>query len=372
MRIALITESVDRETGIGRIVHALARQFTQRGHEIHILAQHIAVEDSASHVHRLPRPTCWHSINRLALRYSVPPVLRKLDCDVANSYIVGRGATVVTAQSCHAAGLALRAQYDRMRPPGNAGLFDRIAVRDEKVLFQSPTTRRIIAVSQLVKNQICEYYEVDEKKIAIVPNGVDLQRFDEQRKGERRVEIRRALKLNDEERVLLFAGNEFARKGLHVILRAMARLRTYPLRLLVLGGDDPRPFVKLAQALGVDERLLFIGRKPEPEQYFAAGDVFVFPTFYEPFGLVIIEAMAAGIPVVTSKHAGAVEGMKTGEHGIFIDDPDSEEEVAAGLKCILDDATLSNLLVRNAREKVQAYGWESVAERTLNVYREAL
>jgi UDP-glucose:(heptosyl)LPS alpha-1,3-glucosyltransferase len=372
MRIALVTESVDNETGIGRIVYALSQQFVQRGHDIYLVAHNISVANHASHVYRITRPTPWHSVNRFMLRYSVPRVLRTLGCDVVNSYLVGRGATVITAQSCHAAGVSLRVQDPEIRPRGNAGLFDRIAVQDEKALFRSSDTRRIIAVSRLVKHQICEYYKVDEEKIVVIPNGVDLERFAGLRNAEKPQALRYKMGLHEDERVLLFVGNEFARKGLHVVIKAMSRLRGYPMRLVVLGGDDPAPFVRLASRFGLASKIEFRGSVSGPEEYFCIADAFVFPTYYEPFGLVIIEAMAAGVPVITSKYAGAVEGMHHGVDGLFLDNPASEEELAATLQQLLDNPGLSDTLTRNATNRVRAFSWDLIAEKTLDVYRAAI
>jgi UDP-glucose:(heptosyl)LPS alpha-1,3-glucosyltransferase len=368
MRIALVTESVDRKTGIGRVVYELARQFVRRNHEVHLVAQTVAVNDHGSRVHQIRAASPWHSVNRFVMRYSVPRLLRELDSQVINSFLIGRGATVVTAQSCHAAGIALRSQYKEIRPRGNRGIFDRVAIHDEKTLFNSPTTRQIIAVSQLVKKQICEYYNVDEAKVAVVPNGVDLQRFEELQRSEKRDAWRRDMNLRDDERVLLFVGNEFARKGLHVVIETIARLRNYPLRLVIVGGDNPVPFLRIAEALGITKKLIFVGSVEVPEQYFALADVFVFPTFYEPFGLVIIEAMAAGVPVITSKHAGAVEGMRHGEEGLFLENPSSVEELSTTLRRLLDDPQLSDMVVRKAFDKVRLFSWDQIAESTLNVY----
>ena len=98
-------------------------------------------------------------------------------------------------------------------------------------------------------------------------------------------------------------------------------------------------------------------------------DALVFPTHYEPFGMVIIEAMAAGIPVIASRTAGAVEDLTDGVHGLYLDDPYSSGELSRRIRLLLEDATLRETLSRNGRMVAERYGWPVIAARYIDLYR---
>jgi UDP-glucose:(heptosyl)LPS alpha-1,3-glucosyltransferase len=106
------------------------------------------------------------------------------------------------------------------------------------------------------------------------------------------------------------------------------------------------------------------------ERFFAAADLFVFPTLYEPYGMVISEAMASGIPVITSRAAGAAELIEHGETGWLTADPWDPDQIAVGLRALAADPGLRQRMGAAARSKIEAYTWDRAAEQTMAVYRE--
>jgi glycosyltransferase involved in cell wall biosynthesis len=119
----------------------------------------------------------------------------------------------------------------------------------------------------------------------------------------------------------------------------------------------------------VGSKLRFLGRVPGPERWYSAADAFVLPTWYEPFGMVIVEAMAAGLPVITSAAAGAVEGFSDGREGVYLRDAFSGDELAGAIFRVRQDDTLRGSLIREGRSAAGKLGWPDVAARTLRVYR---
>jgi UDP-glucose:(heptosyl)LPS alpha-1,3-glucosyltransferase len=371
MNIALLTQSCDNETGIGRIVLSLAKEFVSRGHDVDLVAQVFDNTPAGTRTHRIPSAFRLNSVNRLFLRYASGHVVRSLHCDIVNSFAVGRGASVITAQSCHRAGVVIRNEQRNGRIwRRNLGFFDHVALADERFLFCSSHTQRIIAVSALVRNQIVSYYGVEPERIAVIPNGVDVHRFTQLQRTVEGEAIRRTLGVGAGECLLLFVGNEFDRKGLQYIIESIAALRRSDLRLLVVGADDRRPYRELARRLHVEDKILFAGKVNGPEEYFFAADIFVLPTLYEPFGLVILEAMAAGVPVITAKDAGAVEGLRHGVHGLYLDDPRSVDELSQTIQQLTDDEELRRQMSSVNLAAVRNYSWERIAEKTLDVYRQ--
>ncbi len=369
MRIALVAQSCDNITGVGRIVSSLGEEFAAGVHEVHIVAQRISAVPQGAEPHKVFGFSSMNGVNKALFRYITPGVIRSLNCDVVNAFGVGRTATVVTAQSCHRAGMELLKKFTRERIwESNFGLFDRISLDDEQALFTSPKTKQIIAVSQFVKEQIAALYRVDRDRITVIPNGVNLSAFADN--AAQRIFLRAKYELTPEDFALLFIGNEFDRKGLQTIIEALNVLRGQKHRLFIVGRGNSVPYKALAERLGVTDRVMFLGETNAPERLLALADAFVLPSLYEPFGIVVIEAMAAGVPVVTSRLTGAVEGMTHAEHGLYLDDPTSARELAHAVEELTNDGSLRHRLIEKGKMEAEQFSWQRIAARTLEVYEQ--
>jgi UDP-glucose:(heptosyl)LPS alpha-1,3-glucosyltransferase len=356
--ITLVAQSVDDSTGLGRIASALAGEYITTGHEVHIVSQQCIATPGSWH--RVPSFALTPALGKIAFRLFEPSRSRSVHDSIIHAFGVGAEADFVAAQSCHKAAVKLQRIRGTNRIANrNWGLYDRLSVGDERRLFTSPRLKRIVAVSQLVREQILEEYRIPGEAVCVIPNGVHLSRFPKQGKSE----------TPSRSFVLLFVGNEFDRKGLQTAIEALPLLSEFPLELHVAGSDDPAPYAQRARELKVIDRVKFLGSVAAPESLFTQADAFVFPTYYEPFGMVIIEAMAAGIPVITTRAAGAVEGLTDGVHGLYVDDPCSAEEVAGRLRMLLNDAGLRRSLSANGLTAAQSYGWPVIAARYLELYR---
>jgi UDP-glucose:(heptosyl)LPS alpha-1,3-glucosyltransferase len=200
---------------------------------------------------------------------------------------------------------------------------------ERKIL--SPATAGFIANSRLVARQARRFYGVAEKQISIVYPWIDTERFNLTARSRWRDEARRALAIEKDEIVLLFAANNFARKGLAVALGALAKLGPggSPYRLIVAGAGAIAGFRRAAQRLGVGEKTTFVGAVADLERYYAAADIFILPTRYDPCATVCLEAMACGLPVITTAMNGAVEWIEDGENGLVLDADAAAQSVAA-------------------------------------------
>jgi UDP-glucose:(heptosyl)LPS alpha-1,3-glucosyltransferase len=233
-------------------------------------------------------------------------------------------------------------------------------------------SKAIIAISKRVKNEVLENYpDVPKDKIHVVYSGVNLKEFHPRYRKFYLKEIREkhSIPLNDI--VILFVGNPFGRKGLEFAIKAFATLEFKNLTFLISGKDNPKPYQLLAKKLGISDKIRFnIGLTSEIYKYFAASDIFLFPTLYEPFGLVILEAMASGLPVVTSKIAGAAELIEDGKEGLLLENPKNPKEIADKLNYLLSNESLLRKMGRDARKKAEQYSWKKTAEEMLKVFEE--
>ncbi len=264
------------------------------------------------------------------------------------------GATVITAQFC-------AAEWRRL--DRRAGWYQRLvsaqAVRDERWAYRHPALRAVIAVSRRTAAEVERHYGPLRVPVHVIPNAVDLAEFAPCPAGAPRQRAR-----------LLFVG-AYDRKGLDVAIRALARLRG-DAELVAIGGGDHARYRRLAASLGVADRLRLEPPRARIAEAFAAADLFLFPTRYEPFGMVIAEALASGLPVVTSAMAGAAELIRDGESGYVIADPEDDVAFAAAVDRILDDAAARATMARGARAAVRDLTWDMVAARTLDVYHAAM
>jgi UDP-glucose:(heptosyl)LPS alpha-1,3-glucosyltransferase len=172
--------------------------------------------------------------------------------------------------------------------------------------------------------------------------------------------------------VLIFAGGDWERKGVPYIIEALSLLPRPDVKLFISGSGDEKFYGQLAELKQVRERIIFVSGSSNLWEYYAASDIFVFPTIYEPFGLVIVEAMASGLPVITSRSAGIADFMADGVDGLLLSDPGDINDLAAKIELLLSSAELRKTMGERARKTAEKLSWERVAEKTLEVYNSVL
>jgi UDP-glucose:(heptosyl)LPS alpha-1,3-glucosyltransferase len=226
-----------------------------------------------------------------------------------------------------------RARPHERRLPGDGWLKDRVALSIERRAFAPGSYRKVIANSHMVRQDIVQRYDVPGEAIEVIYNGVDLERFRPENR-ERGLALRTSLGLTPDQLVLLFVGGGFGRKGLGRLIDALPSLvRAHPKAvLLVLGRDSgQRGYARRAAERGVSESIVFLGRRPDPEVCYGAADLYVLPTWYDSFAFSISEALASGLPVVTTNLAGASELVEPGVHGAVLPGACGPEELGAAL-----------------------------------------
>ena len=235
---------------------------------------------------------------------------------------------------------------------------------------------RTVVATRDEQQQLVRLYGADAARIVTVPCGVNLDLFHPIAKEE----ARRQLGLRDDDRILLFVGRIEPLKGVDILLGAAARLEEEPdCFVLVVGGDSAAQdgevshLRDLASELGIAERVNFLGAVDHERLplFYSAADVCVMPSFYESFGLVAVEAMACGTPVVASRVGGLAATVRDGETGYLIPWR-CPEPFAERLELLLRNEGLRRAFGQTAREEVERFRWGNVAEAMLNLYRELI
>jgi len=245
-------------------------------------------------------------------------------------------------------------------------LYDRVLTRVERRLIGDPSLRRILAVSSLARDSLIDYFPRVSAPVDVVHPGIDVRRFEGYKREACRAEVRPRYGLGDDDTVILFAGMNFHTKGLDALMTAMAKVcQTLPkagLKLLVVGKGNIRKYQTIARELGISEHVRFAGVwEQEIERVYLASDLFAMLSRFDTFGLVVLEAMAASLPVIISRTVGARDLVVEGQNGFVVDRTDSAI-VAERIEAMLNPLA-RNDMARNARNTATSCSWEQVAKK---------
>ena len=268
MKILLISRGFNKHGGISRYVAELAERFV-REHETHLLTTKYDYKVENLVVHKKPmiEKPFWLQIASNAYyntKYA-KKLKEKFNIDIVHSNgSESLFCDVLTMHSCHKAWVKYYRSWDLFRNvAGFISPVNKVVLSVERKVIEKGS-KKIIAVSEGAKNEILENYNVPEDKIVVIPNGVDF------------------------------------------------------VKLLVVGKDNPEPYKNLASKLGVSNKIIFAGFVPDISEYYAASDIFVFPTAYEAFSLATLEAVASGLPILATKVNGTEELIEEGYNGFFV------------------------------------------------------
>jgi UDP-glucose:(heptosyl)LPS alpha-1,3-glucosyltransferase len=374
MRICLICSDFGKRGGTSRYTAELAEHFCKK-HEVHLITRKYEYKIPDIVVHEYPPQRGPLAAQIFADALYATKCLKKieknLDFDIVHSAAANIATDITTAHSCHKAGIKVWNTFSREEDSFPKYLFYKIARElspaNRVILIQEKDTyqnsKKIISCSEGVKREIIENYNVPEENIAVISNGVDLDVFKPNLR--KRLEIRRKYGIDKNEKVLIFVGHEFKRKGLAYLIKALPDIEV---KVIVIGKENPDKYRLLAKDLGVSDKIIFAGAVSNAEDYYAASDIFVFPTMYEAFSLATLEAVASGLPILATKVNGTEELIKDGYNGFFVKrDP---QNIAEKIHLLIEDSKLLKSMGKNARKTANEYSWDNMAKRAMKVYEE--
>jgi UDP-glucose:(heptosyl)LPS alpha-1,3-glucosyltransferase len=359
MRIALITRRFDAAGGgTERDLIVTAEILRAAGHELTILADEIRGANADFQVRRVGRgPRLGRALSLLRFAYAAVPAARRAGTDLVLSFARVIGADVMrSGGGAHSSYLREARKWRgtastigmRLRP------YHQVQMLIERRGFRDPSLKRALAVSEYVRNDLIDSFDLSPAKTITIYNGVDLERFRPARDQSSRDEIRRRFGIPASARLVIFVGNGFARKGLGFLIEAWPMIGGGAF-LLVVGSDRAsNAYVRRADELNVGERIVFAGAQPKVEELFQAADAFAMPSLFEPFGNVVLEAMACGLPVLTSAYCGVAELLPPSMRGFIVRNPDDPGEIALRLDALLNAPPA---LAQEARAIAEQFTW---------------
>ena len=376
LKVGLVIEEFDpRRGGVEQWTAQFAAALVARGHEVHVVARGFGPSADAMPVvqHRLDEVRC-----RVGFARAAEEAIRALDLDIVHDTGCGWHCDIFQP---HGGSRRVAARQNIILAPHWLRPIKRVVnslsprYRQFDALLKRQYAhdgRTVVALSQRVAADLVQQHGVPRERIRLVYNGVDTQRFSPQNRAEFRDALRARLGVCDDTLLLLIVAHNFRLKGVPMLLQAMAAWRhSRPVHLVVVGGKRPQRYRRAARRLGVDASATFVGSVSDPVPYYAAADVYVHPTYYDPCSLVVLEALAAGLPVLTSRENGVGELIEDGREGFLLNDPGNGQEFLRRMAPLLDDGRRA-AMGRAARCLAQHHSFDRNVDDMLAVYEEVL
>ncbi len=368
MRIALIRQRYRPDGGAERFVARAAEALAAQGVEIVLVTRDWPKAAGDMRIERCNPPYLGSIARDLGFALCACRRLRALGADLVQSHERMGCADIFRAgDGLHRSWLAQRRR--------TANLFGRIRLRlnpyhsyalaAEAKALTHPGLRAVICGSRMVRDEIAAAFPQTVDKVVVLYNGVDCQLFHPDLKIGREA-VRARYAIPGEATVFVFVGSGFYRKGLAQAMRAVALLSP-PAGLLVVGQDRHEArYRRLGQDLGINDRLWFVGRQTDPRPFYGAADAFILPALYDPSPNVVLEAMACGLPAITSYAAGTHELLVEGETGFVRDALDTGGLMKACV-ALLDPARRA-AMGDAARRAIEPYDLRLMGERFVAFY----
>ncbi len=370
MKIAIIRQKFVLYGGAEQFVQGYIQQLAEAGHDIHIFANQWSASDHPNiHLHHVPAFKLNAFIRTLSFAWFAARAVEKESFDIIQSHEKTWKQNVYrVGDGCHKEWLDQRKRF----LPALKGFslsynpFHRLILKLEKNLFESGQCKKFIAISQMVKNDILKHYHCPQENISVVYNGVDLTRFHPDNKNMHRENIRKELEIPKNSTLILFVGSGFERKGLKSLLQATQYFKSKDWRLVIMGKGKWNKYLHFAPEK-LRGQIIYKEPVPDIEKYYSAADIFALPSIYEPFGNANLEALASGLPVITTRHCGAADIICHGQNGLIVETPESPEEVAENINSLFDPSVRQSMgqngralaeqfsVGKNTQEMVKAY-----------------
>lgn len=389
MRIAVISPFLDRHHATEHVILEQVERFSEHPDtEIHIYAQRLQDLTGVSRFHPHKKQSgriLWHKIPALP----GPHLFAYIWWFVANHFYRWRDARfrALTYDLVYSPGInALDADliavhivfhefYRRVRPhlsfaAASASswprlihrrLYYRLIMALERRVYRHPETQ-LVAVSRLVSRHLEEFFQRSDA--CVIPNAVDTTHFNPRLRVQRREAVRADLRLSPDIFALLMIGNDWAKKGLEALLQCLAECRNLPFTLLVVGRDDRSIFLPLLDRLGLQQRVQFHPSTDDIERFYAAADLYAGPSLEDSFAMPPLEAMACGLPVITSVNNGGSQIITEGVDGFVLPDPCDVAALSSLVRRLYEDPGLRLRTGENAARTAQSYTWDRNARET--------
>jgi len=380
MKIILITHSFFPYSIGGRekYVYDLAKALSEVGHEIEIFTcgnclfkRYYKIENSGFVIHYFPRICIPLLVGYYRIPYTIFSKLLKTDADIIHAHDFHHFTTLISAfisRKLKKPFLLTEHGY-----PEQFGILNSVIKFYDKFFLPqiAKSSSRIIAVSNFIKKELIREYNVPKEKIQVVHNAIDLNEY----KNESNI-FREKYDLNNK-KIILAVGRLTKEKGFQYLIKALPTvLKKVPESILVIIGPKnyyEKNLKKLTKLSKITDNVIFTGAVSEEmlKSAFFSSDIVVIPSIYEPFGIIGLEAMAYGKPIIASGVGGLSEFLVNNKNCLIVS-PNCTNELSDKISNLLINEKLANDLGVKARESVKKYDWKRIVEKILDIYENEL
>jgi glycosyltransferase involved in cell wall biosynthesis len=385
VRIAVLSPFIDKRYGTERLIAEWISRLPP-DYEIHIYSQLVRDLDlNRMKWHRIPTLPGPHLINFLwwfganhvcrwwdahvhGLRYDIVYTAGTncVDADIISVHIIFAEFFRQVAPELELLGNPIRF-WPRLL---HRRLYYKLIIFLESRFYTNPKTD-LILIARKTANDLKHFYgRADDLPIVYV--GLDPSIFNLESRARNRATMRAELGLRDDQCVLLLVGNDWKKKGIAALMEAMATLKSLSLILLIAGKDDPAPYQSKIREMGLQDRMVFLPLRKDVEAYYAAADVYVGPSLEDTFALPPQEAMACGLPVITTVTNGTVEIMTDGLDGLIMQDPNDAADLASKIRMLNDDPALRERMGEEASRTAKKYTLDRNGEQIRAIFADRL
>jgi UDP-glucose:(heptosyl)LPS alpha-1,3-glucosyltransferase len=337
----------------------------QSGYDFHVLANRWQAGATDIKFHKIPIITFPKYLTTLSFAYFTQRRLNRNNFSLVHSHERIFGADIFTLH-----GIPHRYWVHNIRRK-KMSLYDLTTAWVEKKLVYEGNCQKFIAVSNLTRDIFLQEYNIDPQRVAVIHPGVDLNDYATADKKLIRADIRKEYGFSSEETIILFASMNFEIKGLDAIILSLAKLKgkQHRFKLLVAGKGNIRKYTQMAREASIAEDVVFTGMlsKGNLIRLYLASDMYVMLSKFDTFGMVVLEAMAAGLPVIISSNVGAKDIVQEGENGFIISDTSDANYVASKIALLLNE-TIRNSMVQSAYYTAMQNTWDHVALKYRRIY----
>ena len=370
-KIAVVIPKYGLVGGAERFAFELTERLSHNEkYDFHVFANRWQSDSDRITFHKVPIIRFPRFLTTTSFSYFANRKISKMNFDLVHTHDRIFDADIFTMH-----GIPHRIWVHEVRKK-SMSLFDRATCRAERHLVNNARCKKFLPVSSLTKEKFLQEYKIEQEKLQVIHPGVDIARFQRLDREHCRKEIREQFKIDPSDIVILFVSMNFEIKGLDYVVASVGKAKaSYPSRnvkLLIVGKGDYKKYSALAQKTGIKDNVIFAGvQKENLGQIYLASDIFMMLSRFDTFGITVLEAMVASLPVIISGNVGAKDLVREGENGFVIEDTNNDDMICEKIGFMLDSKT-RNTMAKEAYHTALNNSWEAVAKRVEDIYEKML
>ena len=368
-KIAVVIPKYGLVGGAERFAYELTECLSlNEKHEFHVFANSWQSDSDRITFHKVPIIRFPRFLATISFAWFANRKISKMNFDLIHTHDRIFDADIFTMH-----GIPHRIWVHEIRKK-SMSLFDRATCWAEMCLVNNTRCKIFLPVSSLTKEKFLQEYKIAPEKLQVIHPGVDIEKSQRFNRESCRKEIREHFGIDLSDIVILFVSMNFEIKGLDYVMAALGKAKasysSRKIRLLVVGKGDYKKYSALAQENGIKDNVIFAGvQKENLERIYLASDIFMMLSRFDTFGMTVLEAMAALLPVIISSNVGAKDLVREGINGFVIEDTNNADMICEKIGFMLDSKT-RNTMAKEAYNMALNNSWEAAAKKVEGIYEE--